>query len=133
MMSRSDFLAKHAARIERDTLYGCYLWTGPLDRDGYGVSYSGGRGPRAAHLVAYRELVGEPPAGKVLDHLCRRRNCVRPEHLEPITGAENDRRRSWRYRARMKTCPRGHSLATSILTPESGRVCRVCSGPEPTE
>lgn len=132
---RAAFLAKHAARITRDPVYGCWLFADPkrkdggLDRDGYGTIWTTD-GPRRAHLVAYRELVGPVPAGKVLDHLCRRRACCRPEHLEPIKGAENDLRRSWKVRCRRTTCPNGHSLSTCITTPEGGRVCRTCAGPE---
>ena len=132
---RAAFLAKHAARIARDPVYGCWIWTGPIDRDGYGTSW-GKDGPRRAHLVAYRELVGPVPAGRVLDHLCRRRACCRPEHLEPVTHAENDMRRVWRYRARRTTCPNGHTLSTCITTPSkgkgdgAGRLCRTCQGPE---
>lgn len=139
MTDRASFLAKYARHIERDPVFGCWLWTKPIDRDGYGTSYAGGRGPRQAHVEVYRILVGDPPADRVLDHWCRRRNCVRPEHLEPVTHAENDRRRVWRYRARMTTCPRGHSLALNILTPSEGRnrgggrLCRTCMGPEKDE
>lgn len=132
MIPRSAYLAKHARQIAVDPIYACWLWS-PVDVHGYGISYAGGRGPRQAHRETYRELVGEPPAGKVLDHWCRRRNCVRPEHLEPVTGRENDLRRSVRYRMRLKTCPRGHSLALAILTPCDGRLCRECMGPEKDE
>lgn len=131
----SAFLAKHAARITRDPVYGCYLWadatrkSGGLDKDGYGVIWSKD-GPRQAHREVYRELVGDPGPGKVLDHLCRRRNCVRPAHLEPVKGSENDLRRSWRYRCRRARCKNGHDLSTCITTEFGGRLCRVCQGPE---
>ena len=135
-MSASDFLAKHAARIHRDPLYGCWIFRddkrkdGGLDRDGYGTIWTKD-GPRRAHLEVYRELVGPIPPGLVLDHNCRRRACCRPAHLEPIKGSENDLRRSWRYRSRKATCPRGHSLALCIVTSTGGRLCRTCQGPEP--
>jgi len=128
--TRADFLAKHAAYITRDPIYGCWLWSeAKLDRDGYGTMW-GKQGPRRAHLEAYRELVGPVPTGKVLDHVCRRRRCCRPEHLEPVAGSENDLRRSYRYRARRKTCANGHDLSTCITTMEGGRCCRTCQGPE---
>lgn len=134
MTARAAFLAKHAARIERDPIFGCWAWTGPIDRDGYGISYAGGRGPRSAHAEAWREIVGTPTDGKVLDHWCRRRACCRPEHLEPVTPAENDRRRSYRYRmTRLTKCPRGHSLALCIISVGGGKICRECMGPEKTE
>lgn len=129
-MDRAAFLSKYARNITRDPLYGCWLFD-RVDRDGYGTIWNKD-GPRRAHLVAYRELVGEIPAGKVLDHECRRRACCRPEHLAPVAGSENDLRRSWRYRVRKTTCRNGHSLATCITSPEGGRLCRRpdCQGPE---
>ena len=41
---------------------------------------------------AYEFLVGEIPEGLTLDHLCRNKACVMPDHLEPVTQAENHRR-----------------------------------------
>ena len=45
-----------------------------------------------AHRVTYRHLVGPIPAGMQVDHLCRNRTCVNPDHLEPVTASENRRR-----------------------------------------
>jgi hypothetical protein len=112
---------------EIDPVFGCWLWSGDLDVYGYGVLYRRGR-PWQAHRAVYRELVGEIPAGKRLDHLCRRRSCVNPRHLEPVSEAENQRRRTWRARARQATCSAGHDLRThAIITPEGGRLCRQCA------
>jgi hypothetical protein len=125
-------LAKHAGHMERDALYGCWLWVDSLDRDGYGTIWTGG--PKQAHREFYKQLVGPVADGLVLDHLCRRRACVRPDHLEPVKGAVNDLRRSWRVRARRTRCGNGHDLSTCITTPSSangggGRLCRTCQGP----
>ncbi len=144
MSKRAAFLAKHAARITRDPVYGCWLWADPtrksggLDRDGYGLLWTS-EGPRSAHSVAYEAIVGPVPRDKngaalKLDHICRTRNCIRPEHLEPVTGSVNDLRRNPRYRARQTQCRNGHSLALAIMTPSGGRICRRsdCQGPEAT-
>ena len=45
-----------------------------------------------AHKQAYVEAKGAIPTGLTLDHLCRNRLCINPEHLEPITLQENIRR-----------------------------------------
>lgn len=128
----ADFLAKHERHIERDPLYGCWIWISRLDRDGYGTLW-GKDGPRQAHRAVYLELVGPIGDGLVLDHLCRRRACVRPAHLEPVKGSINDLRRRWAVRCRRTRCPNGHDLSTCITTIEGGRLCRVCMGPEESE
>ena len=109
-----------------DGVYGCWLWHGELDRDGYGRMANG---RTRAHHAVWRELVGPIPEGHELDHLCRRRSCVRPEHLEPVTRRDNELRKRWRHRVRRPTCRRGHDMkANAAITPEGGRVCRICSG-----
>jgi hypothetical protein len=50
-------------------------------------------GARSAHRFYYEQHVGPIPEGLQLDHLCRNTRCVNPAHLEPVTGAENMRRR----------------------------------------
>src|ERR1019366_4519713 len=69
---------------------GCWLWTGGLNRGGYGQFMT----PpcTVAHRVAYELFVGPIPEGLQLDHLCRVRSCVNPQHLEPVSQQENIRR-----------------------------------------
>jgi hypothetical protein len=70
---------------------GCWLWTASRDRGGYGhVGWEGK--VVTAHRLVYRLLVGPIPGDSPLDHLCRVRHCVNPEHLEPVTNRENSRR-----------------------------------------
>lgn len=75
-------------RVDPDT--GCWLWLGCKSPLGYG--YVKRSGHRAAHRLYYTEHVGPIPDGLVLDHLCRNPSCVNPDHLEPVTNAENGRR-----------------------------------------
>lgn len=70
---------------------GCWLWNGSLTYDGYGLFRANNRAT-GAHRFAYEYFVGPIPAGLHIDHLCRVRNCVNPDHLEPVTPQENDRR-----------------------------------------
>jgi hypothetical protein len=84
---------------------GCWTWTGAGGDGDYGaVWYQGST--RKAHVVVYELLVGPVPAGLELDHLCRVKHCVRPDHLEPVTHAENMRRTvraaTARYRQRLR-------------------------------
>lgn len=108
---------------DRDTVFGCLLATGRRDKDGYAFM-----GSTRAHIAAWEAERGRIEPGMELDHLCRRRHCKALHHLDLVTRAENEKRKSWRYRARRTHCPAGHELArTGIVTPEGGRVCRQCN------
>lgn len=69
----------------------CWLWQGAITPQGYGTATLGRR-PVPAHRLTWRIFEGPIPDGLQLDHLCRVRRCVNPDHLEPVTGAENVRR-----------------------------------------
>ncbi len=65
----------------------CWLWQGSTSC-GYG-RFSIGEKKHKAHKLSYEVLVGPVPSGRVLDHLCRRRACINPAHLDPITNKQN--------------------------------------------
>lgn len=71
-----------------DTSGICWEWTAARS-DGYGQFKSGPGEPAGAHRWAYQYLVGPIPVGVQLDHLCRNRACVNPDHLEPVSQREN--------------------------------------------
>jgi len=77
--NRMDSFWSRVDRVSSPT--GCWLWTGQLDRKGYGKVFGAG-----AHRVAYEEIHG-PLDGRHLHHICRTRNCVNPTHLVPIADA----------------------------------------------
>ena len=101
----------------------CWGWTGSLGKDGYG-SFNA-EGSYLAHKWLWTYLYGPVPAGHELDHLCRNRACVRPEHLEVVTHKENMARSSV-----VKThCKNGHLLAGENLVQwciKTKRQCRLC-------
>lgn len=73
----------------------CWTWTGSVLPSGYGKISTGplaAQSGTTAHRAVYEAFVGPIPEGLHLDHLCRNRLCVRPDHLEPVTQAENNRR-----------------------------------------
>ena len=66
----------------------CWNWTGVILNNGYGQFYINYE-KHLAHRWAYLTERGGIEEGKVLDHLCRNRKCVRPSHLEQVTRGEN--------------------------------------------
>lgn len=115
-------------KVARDPWFGCLLWQGGLNSNGYPTYWSKGV-PRQAYLVAWELEHGPIPAERELDHLCRRRLCVNPAHFELVTRPENQRRKQWAYRSKLQRCKQGHDLRQhGRRTPEAGLVCRVCSG-----
>lgn len=73
----------------------CLLWTGRVDRGGYGSFWVGGkRYPNggnsvSAHVWAWEQEHGPVPEGLELDHLCRNPACVNINHLELVTHKVN--------------------------------------------
>lgn len=65
----------------------CWIWRRGIHH-GYGILASGIR----AHRAYYEARYGPIPGGLELDHLCRVKTCVNPDHLEAVTHAENVRR-----------------------------------------
>lgn len=77
---------------EIDPVSGCWEWTrARMKKTGYGVTAEGKR-TFLAHRVSYEQARGPIPAGMQLDHLCRNRGCINPEHLEVVSQVENLRR-----------------------------------------
>jgi len=112
-------------------LYGkCIEYAGPKDPGGYGRSWWDNRKFRPSHIVAWELFRGPVPAGLQLDHLCRNRACINPNHLEPVTSRENTLRgvgpaARW---AKRTHCERGHEFTpdNTLTRPNGSRRCRVC-------
>ncbi len=108
---------------------GCWLWTGFTNRDGYGTfNYKPGQ---YAHRAAYVLFKGGIPEGKEIDHLCRVRCCVNPDHLEAVSRKENIMRSEFlNVNTRKIHCPKGHPYSV-FIAPYHGhargmRQCRIC-------
>lgn len=110
----------------------CWLWTGATNQ-GYGVLGTKKGGPYKqfrTHRLAYEFMVGPIPDGLTLDHLCRVRNCVNPDHLEPVTSTENSKRIVWggsQMKANWSHCMNGHEFTPeNTLSYDGRRRCREC-------
>jgi hypothetical protein len=103
----------------------CIIWAGSIDRDGYGRFRN-----TPAHRIAYEESKGPIPSGLVIDHLCRVRNCVNPDHLEAVTIRENTLRgfNPPAMNARKTHCVNGHEFdeINTYWRPNGERDCRAC-------
>jgi HNH endonuclease len=78
---------------DRDHVTPCCISQLKKNKDGYAVEKLRGRSV-LAHRAAYERVRGEIEDGLELDHLCGQPDCVRLDHLEPVTHRENLRRGS---------------------------------------
>ena len=110
---------------------GCWVWRGSkLQASGYGRIKMSGRS-YVAHRAVYEAMVGPVPDGLQLDHLCRNRLCVNPDHLEPVTGRVNVLRGETVVRANFEKteCVNGHPLRNdNVIMVRGGRSrrCKAC-------
>lgn len=106
----------------------CWLYGGPLDKDGYGRFHAHRNVHLRVHRAAYEILVGPIPEGFVIDHLCCKPACYNPAHLEAVSPQENRRRGIIRIRSR--PCKNGHPRTienTWISKDGRFRQCRACN------
>lgn len=83
---------KPIRHLEQDRGYETPCWIWQLTKaQGYGKTKIRGKW-HLAHRVFYEDHVAPIPEGLVIDHLCCQRDCVNPDHMEPVTIAENVRR-----------------------------------------
>lgn len=115
-------------RVERGHPEACWLWTGKIERNGYGRFQVGGKGsPQVgAHRYSYEMHNEPPPPGLVVMHKCDVRNCVNPRHLTLGTHADNMADMMAKGR-KMVVSPIGESSGAAKLTDELVRAMRLSS------
>ncbi len=106
----------------------CWLWAGWVTPLGYGEVWCNPGGSRLAHRVVYESEVSEIPEGLAIDHLCRVRRCINPDHLEPVTNEVNLQRKYG-----IDKCKSGHDFTPEnsymyVRKPngKTGRHCKEC-------
>ena len=104
----------------------CWFWTGYIEKEGYGrCTFK--HSQCSAHRAIYEIFKGEIPKGLQIDHLCRVRHCVNPEHLEAVTCRVNLLRGygTAGVNARKEDCPKcGEKLSKKYSY--EGRRCTPC-------
>jgi hypothetical protein len=123
-----DAPARFEAFVMPEPNSGCWIWLGAVQKNGYGHFWIDGRTVRA-HRHAYIEKYGPIPDDLVLDHKCRVRCCVNPDHLELVTTKENIRRGDTGKAQKLKThCPKGHAYdeKNTRICALGKRICRAC-------
>lgn len=112
---------------------GCWEWKAHRQNRGYGTFWTG-TSKMLAHRVSWEWSTGKPiDDGLVIDHLCRNKACVNPNHLEPVTDYENRvvRGEARNGREELTHCLRGHPFdeENTYHYERNGnprRVCRIC-------
>lgn len=119
-------------RIKTD-MNGCWIWQLAIRKsNGYSICnilFESGRRMFIGHRLAYEVFVGEIPNGLTIDHLCKNKACVNPEHLEAVPLRVNLQR----YIGSTEThCKMGHEYTkdnTIVYKTRGvfrGRACRKC-------
>lgn len=127
MATLTDRLAAYTV----DRADGCVVWTGHTSRYGYGQVRVGGGQRVYVHRLAYELAHGSIPDGYEVDHLCRTPSCVRVDHLEAVTHAENQARTTGIEHGTYNvgaTCKHGHLRSENTRLDKAGaRYCVPCA------
>ena len=126
-------------RIEKTT--DCWNWVGCIGSEGYGRFMKNYK-EYLAHRVVYELFKGKIKKGLHIDHLCRNRRCVNPNHLEQVTSRENVLRGEGLFAKNLRKthCKHGHEFSGKnliliernyyrngvLINRGKGRKCRIC-------
>ena len=108
---------------------GCWIWTKGIHKTGYGIWGPRRPGTGLAHRAVWLALRGPIPPGLQLDHLCRVKACVNPDHLR-VTDCRTNVLSGvglTAQNARKRVCKRGHPFnEKNTRRTRKGRDCRTC-------
>lgn len=107
----------------------CWLWTGYVQHNGYGQFCVKRGNNQMAHRIS-AAFVGRFPTDDLqVDHRCRVRRCVNPDHLQYVTPKVNVNR-GIRPKTYQTHCVNGHEFTdenTAHWPSKRGKRCRICS------
>ena len=119
-------------KYDTNPITGCWEWHGYIHPGGYG--HFSDKGKVTAHRWSYEYFIGKIPNSLKLDHLCRIRHCVNPDHLEAVTQKENITRGntgllSGLFMKSKTHCPQNHeySYDNTYIFPNGKRKCKECA------
>ena len=125
----NDVTNPHLSRYIPVPESGCWIWERCLNSQGYGILRDCKK-QVVAHRYFYEQLRGPIPVGLTIDHLCRVRCCVNPDHMEVVTMRVNLLRGVGvvAINARKTQCPKGHSYSkdNTYISHSGHRHCRIC-------
>lgn len=128
-MTTTPILSRFLQKVDKDGPNGCWLWLGSMNQNGYGHFCVQPHKPVGAHrvsLMLFRGIAIVRGHAMTIDHLCRNRRCVNPDHLEYVTQRENTRR-AMRARKPETHCRNGHEYTDENTYWYRGRrSCRAC-------
>ena len=112
----------------------CWIWNGYTERNGYGRITVNDK-PYSTHRLSFLLFKGELKENLVIDHSCRNRACLNPEHLRQVTQRENcheNSRASCHLNSLKTHCPKGHEYTEENTKTKTtkygvGRACKECA------
>ena len=132
VMRLLDRIDKTSGIFGEDNQYAteCWIYTGYINRLGYGT-VGIGQSFILAHRLSYQHYKGDIPDDLCVDHLCRTRSCVNPDHLELVTNVENVMRGNSQHaiNARKTHCKHGHEFTqeNTGIDKRDRRYCKLCA------
>lgn len=132
-IDRRNFEQRFWTKVDKNGAKGCWIWTGAVNTNGYGhlgIWVLGQKHTLYAHRVSLCLAAGTISTQMEVDHLCHRRDCVNPAHLEEVPRLVNIlRSASIKRKPKPKLfCKRGHPfvLGNTYISPGGKRRCKIC-------